>query len=186
MALLTGEFIGYFRNETGFSHKRFAEEFSVAIASIHKWESGENLPSVQTMKKVFEYCKKHNVKIYDYSWEDYIDEILFKYDFGTKYERIGKLDERTHFFVLQCNDCNHESAIPLHLIDPQRKGTLCMNCWLEKHPIPYDKYYADIQEDIGHIKIRCKKCGDSFWRDLSDLKKDGFNCSYCKLLKKYK
>jgi transcriptional regulator with XRE-family HTH domain len=185
MPLLTGEFIGYFRNETGFSQKKFSEEFSVALASLHKWEHGEHLPSIETMKKVFKYCKDHHIEIYDYSWEAYIDEILFTYDFGMKYERLSNLDESTQFFVLRCKDCNHESAIPLHLIDPQHKGILCMNCWLEKHPVDSKKYYVNVQEDIGHVEIRCKKCGHHYFRDLAELKKDGFACDYLYLLKQY-
>ena len=44
------------------------------------------------MKKVFKYCKKNNIEIYDYSWEDYIDEILYKYDFETNYKLKLYLD----------------------------------------------------------------------------------------------
>ena len=186
MSLHTGEFISYFRNETGMSQKYFAEKFGFAIASIPKWESKSVLPSIDVIKKLFTYCENHKIEIYDYSWNDYIDDVLFGYNYGEQYQRVGDLNKPTMYFVIQCNECGHESAIPLDLIEPRYKRGLCMNCYLQGKTLPLSKYDIDVQEDIGHVNIRHKECGRIYMKNLLELRESGFKCEYCEYKAKHK
>lgn len=185
MSLQTNEFISYFRNETGLSQKNFAKQFEFSIASIPKWEAGQRLPSIEVIKKLFAYCNKHNIEIYDYTWNAYIDEVLFNYNYGEQYERVSDIDKKTMYFVIRCNECGHESAIPLELIEPQYKRGLCL-CWVQNKSLPIEKYDIDVQEDIGHIKIRHKACGRTYMKNLLELREKGFKCEFCEREERYK
>lgn len=39
----------------------FAKELGVSFATVNRWETGRSKPTLKTMKRIDDYCKKHNI-----------------------------------------------------------------------------------------------------------------------------
>ncbi len=185
MSLTTGEFISYFRNETGLSQKRFAEQFDFSIASVPKWEKYITIPTSAVIKKLFDYCKKNNIEIYEYSWDTYIDEIFETINYGETYQRVGEYDESTGLVKIRCSNCGHESRIQLDIIGTQQRGSFCINCWLKNKNLSTEKYDVCLREKEGVVVIRHKECGRVYRKNLQKLRESGYKCWYCEYIKNH-
>ena len=49
------------RQKCFLSQEAFGREIGVSFSSINRWESGKTKPNMAAMKKMKEFCDKHNV-----------------------------------------------------------------------------------------------------------------------------
>ena len=51
-----GSFIKELRKEKGFTQEQFAEQFNVARRTVSRWETGSNLPDLDILIEIADYC----------------------------------------------------------------------------------------------------------------------------------
>ena len=49
------------RQKCFLSQEAFGRELDVSFSSINRWEGGKSRPNMSAMKKVKEFCEKHNL-----------------------------------------------------------------------------------------------------------------------------
>lgn len=49
------------RQQCLLSQKDFADELGVSFSTVNRWENGKTVPNYKDLKKISEYCKKHNI-----------------------------------------------------------------------------------------------------------------------------
>lgn len=55
------------RMARGLSQEEFAKELGVCSQCVSNWETGNNKPSLWSLKKLIEYCRQHKIKIWEES-----------------------------------------------------------------------------------------------------------------------
>ena len=50
-----GEFLKELRKEKGLTQEQFAEQFNVSRRSVSRWESGNNMPDLDTLIEMADY-----------------------------------------------------------------------------------------------------------------------------------
>ena len=51
------------RKEVFYTQAKFAKELQVSIATVRGWEQGLFKPNLTQQRKLFEFCKFHNIKL---------------------------------------------------------------------------------------------------------------------------
>ncbi len=59
------ELIKKIRRFTGLSQTEFAEELNVTFATVNRWENGHAVPNGLAQDKLYDFCKKKSVPVYD-------------------------------------------------------------------------------------------------------------------------
>ncbi|MBD5452451.1 MAG: helix-turn-helix transcriptional regulator [Lachnospiraceae bacterium] len=49
------------RRKCFLSQEAFGRELDVSFSSINRWEGGKSRPNMSAMKKIKEFCEKHNL-----------------------------------------------------------------------------------------------------------------------------
>jgi len=49
------------RQECFLSQNAFAEKLGVSFSTINRWETGKAIPNCIKMKRIVEFCEKHNI-----------------------------------------------------------------------------------------------------------------------------
>ena len=62
------------RNKLVLSQEEMAKKLGVSFASVNRWETGRNLPTIKAKRKIIDLCKKNGVQLYEK--EDVEDEYL--------------------------------------------------------------------------------------------------------------
>lgn len=66
------------RQKLFMSQETFANEISVSVATINRWENGRSKPNLVAMKNIKNFCSKYNVPFDD------IEKEWFSYSVGDK------------------------------------------------------------------------------------------------------
>ena len=53
------------REYLNISQAEFAEKLGVTFATVNRWENGRSVPTKLAQNTLYEYCKAHNVPVYD-------------------------------------------------------------------------------------------------------------------------
>lgn len=59
------------RRKSLLSQSDFAKELGVSFSAVNRWENGKCLPNYHALKKMKEFCEKHNI-LFD------IDEVIWE------------------------------------------------------------------------------------------------------------
>lgn len=54
------------RQNAGMSQEQFAKALGTTTLSINRWENGKTQPSKMAQTQLFEFCKKHDIDLFDY------------------------------------------------------------------------------------------------------------------------
>ena len=49
------------RQSCFFSQNSFAEELGVSYSTVNRWETGKTVPNCSMMRKIVDFCKKHDL-----------------------------------------------------------------------------------------------------------------------------
>lgn len=53
------------RNKLVLSQEEMAKKLGVSFASVNRWETGRNLPTIKAKRKIIDLCKKNGVQLYE-------------------------------------------------------------------------------------------------------------------------
>ena len=53
------------RNKLVLSQEEMANKLGVSFASVNRWETGRNLPTIKAKRKIIDLCKKNGVQLYE-------------------------------------------------------------------------------------------------------------------------
>ena len=53
------------RNKLVLSQEEMAKKLGVSFASVNRWETGRNLPTIKAKRKIIDFCKKNGVQLYE-------------------------------------------------------------------------------------------------------------------------
>ena len=53
------------RNKLILSQEEMAKKLGVSFASVNRWETGRNQPTIKAKRKIIELCKKNGVQLYE-------------------------------------------------------------------------------------------------------------------------
>lgn len=53
------------RNKLVLSQEEMAKKLGVSFASVNRWETGRNLPTIKVKRKIIDLCKKNGVQLYE-------------------------------------------------------------------------------------------------------------------------
>ena len=59
------ELLKQIRENVGFSQVKTADELGVSFATINRWENGHVLPNRLAQERIYDFCVKHSVPLYD-------------------------------------------------------------------------------------------------------------------------
>ena len=60
-----GEFLKELRKEKGLTQEQFAEQFNVSRRSVSRWETGNNMPDLETLVEMADYYEIHVRELLD-------------------------------------------------------------------------------------------------------------------------
>ena len=68
--MLFSDNIKIMRQKLFLSQDAFAKELAVSVSTVNRWEIGKSVPNLSTMKRIKEFCDKHNVDYapFEESW----------------------------------------------------------------------------------------------------------------------
>ena len=49
------------RQKLFLSQDAFAKELEISVSTVNRWEIGKSVPNFTTMKRIKDFCEKHNV-----------------------------------------------------------------------------------------------------------------------------
>lgn len=49
------------RQKLFLSQDAFAKELEISVSTVNRWEIGKSVPNFSTMKRIKDFCEKHNV-----------------------------------------------------------------------------------------------------------------------------
>ncbi len=55
------------RNKLILTQEEFAKLLGVSFASVNRWEMGHHEPTIKSKRKIIVLCKKHKIKIDEYT-----------------------------------------------------------------------------------------------------------------------
>lgn len=88
------ELIRNIRKAAQLNQEQFAEEIGTTALSINRWENGKSTPNKMAQSKLFEFCEKHDIDMYEYivGWchREPIDERMILYH-GSKKGIVGDI-----------------------------------------------------------------------------------------------
>lgn len=73
---MLAEYIKEIRRKTFVSQEEFAQELSVAVSTINRWETGKVRPNISAMKKIKHYCEQNNISFseIEIEWRNHLSE----------------------------------------------------------------------------------------------------------------
>lgn len=97
------ELLRQIRESVGFSQVAMAEELGVSFATINRWENGHVLPNRLAQERIYEFCVKHSVPLYDLIIKKVLDaakSIKIEQDriilyHGSKAGLMGKIEPKS-------------------------------------------------------------------------------------------
>lgn len=129
------------RQNAGMSQEQFAKALGTTTLSINRWENGKTQPSKMAQTQLFEFCKKHDIDLFDYIVRqvkrESDDERLIVYH-GSKKGIVGKIAP------ISRESCDFGKGFYLGT-DPAQPLTLICD---EKKPILYTMKF-----DLTGLKV---------------------------------
>lgn len=59
--MLFSDNIKTMRQKLFLSQDAFAKELAVSVSTVNRWEIGKSVPNLSTMKRIKDFCDRHNV-----------------------------------------------------------------------------------------------------------------------------
>ncbi len=53
------------RDKLVLSQEEMAKKLGVSFASVNRWETGRNQPTIKAKRKIIDLCKKNGVQLYE-------------------------------------------------------------------------------------------------------------------------
>jgi len=67
--------VKHIRDYLGLSQADFAEKLGVNFATVNRWENGRAIPTKLAQAKLYDYCKEHDVPVYQFVLDKITNEV---------------------------------------------------------------------------------------------------------------
>ena len=60
------ELLKKIRESANYSQVEMSDELGVSFATINRWENGHTIPNMLAQEKIYDFCVKHSVPLYEF------------------------------------------------------------------------------------------------------------------------